>query len=210
MLSLKLSGLLALVSGQRVQTLAAISVENIKYSKDIIRIFVPARLKSSDQGLPVFYMTPIDGGRRNAIKDYASGVAAKRNRNCMSLPESEGVSPPHPSPIHFSTDSTLNPPSWLYIRTTTRILYDAFRFRKAHTIAITLRGYAARVRKEKPPGRRVVFEGKDGRAVDARGFLGGGGEKAEMRYVPAPDNNSIQPLSESVRIRVANGGDEKS
>lgn len=38
MLSLKLSGLLALVSGQRVQTLTAISVENIKYSKDIIRI----------------------------------------------------------------------------------------------------------------------------------------------------------------------------
>lgn len=47
MLSIKLVGLLALISGQRVQTLASIKIENVKSVKNSTRIFVPQILKTS-------------------------------------------------------------------------------------------------------------------------------------------------------------------
>ncbi len=51
MLSIKLVGLLALISGQRVQTLAAIKLENIKCSTNMIRIFIPDNLKTSGKNV---------------------------------------------------------------------------------------------------------------------------------------------------------------
>lgn len=46
-LSIKLVGLLALASGQRVQTLAAIRTQNIKFSNDSVNIFISDTLKTS-------------------------------------------------------------------------------------------------------------------------------------------------------------------
>lgn len=49
-LSVKLSSLLALVSGQRVQTLHAINIDDILFEAKVIRIFVNAKLKTSRPG----------------------------------------------------------------------------------------------------------------------------------------------------------------
>lgn len=46
-LSIKLCGLLALISGHRVQTLASINVDNVKQFGSSFKIFVPGRLKNS-------------------------------------------------------------------------------------------------------------------------------------------------------------------
>lgn len=46
-ITLKLTTLLALITGHRVQTLAAIEINNIKEDSEGIQIYIPARLKTS-------------------------------------------------------------------------------------------------------------------------------------------------------------------
>ncbi|XP_023316550.1 uncharacterized protein LOC106658044 [Trichogramma pretiosum] len=75
-LSRKVVTLLALVTGQRIQTLSLIKIENIKIEDERIVIFIPDRVKNSQKGVkqPVlyipFYIQDVNICPASALKEY--------------------------------------------------------------------------------------------------------------------------------------------
>lgn len=91
LLSMKVAGLLTIVSGQRVQTLASIKFENIKYSNGMIRIFISDRLKNSGSNVcqPCIVLPELKRDKKicvkKALESYIERTKEKRKDNNLFL-----------------------------------------------------------------------------------------------------------------------------
>jgi integrase len=130
-LTLKLIGLLALVSGQRVQTLTNIKISNIKFSK-VVEIFVDSKLKTSGPGKlqPCIVLLPYPHNDKlcvvNTLQSYMFRSLSFRKSDFLFL----SIEKPH-SPVTTQTVSR-----WL--KTLLKLVdidsaYTAHSFRHAST-----------------------------------------------------------------------------
>jgi len=142
-LTLKMVGLLALVSAQRVQTLKAINVSSIRISGNVINIFISANIKTSKPGgqQPCILLTKYPHEVKlcvvNTITEYLSRTRVYRQHDQLLLSLE--------SPYNAVTSQTIS--RWLKLLLKEAnidvSMYKAHSFRHASTSKVYQQGVSA-------------------------------------------------------------------
>lgn len=140
-LTLKLAGLLAITSGQRVQTLASITIDNI-LNCDTVQIKITEILKTSRPSIsnPIITLPKYSDSKLcvvNALNEYLSRTSTYRNDKKLFL----GITKPH-KPVCSQTIS-----NWLVslldLSGIDTKVYHGHSFRHASTSKVASRGISA-------------------------------------------------------------------
>lgn len=140
-LTIKLAGLLAITSGQRVQTLASINIDNI-VNGDPIQIIITDILKTSRPSVcnPVINLPKYDDQKLcvvNVLNEYLKRTSTYRNDRKLFL----GITKPH-KPVCSQTIS-----NWLVslldLSGIDTSIYHGHSFRHASTSKVASRGISA-------------------------------------------------------------------